>query len=101
MVERTRRRAAERKADEVQARIADMEALPYEDAIADVFVLLQRAAHGRRPARALQEVARCIRPGGDELLGTTFLREGGRRSACDLRARRQARSCCAATGPRT
>jgi SAM-dependent methyltransferase len=78
MVERTRRRAAARGLTQVQVEIADMEALPYEDAAADVFVSFSGLHMVDDPARALREVARCIRPGG-ELLGTTFLREGGRR----------------------
>jgi ubiquinone/menaquinone biosynthesis C-methylase UbiE len=78
MVERTRRRAAKRGLTQVQAGIADMEALPYGDGSADLFVSFSGLHMVADPAAAVREIARCTKPGG-ELVGTTFLREGGRR----------------------
>ena len=76
-----------------------MEALPYEDGAADLFVSFSGLHMVADPARAVIELARCTKPGG-ELVGTTFLREGdaasarsssaGRRSATP--SRRPARS---------
>ncbi len=78
MVERTRRRAEERALTQVSARIADLEALPYEDASSEVFACFSGLHMLAEPARAVKEIARCLRPGG-EVIGTTFLLEGRRR----------------------
>jgi ubiquinone/menaquinone biosynthesis C-methylase UbiE len=78
MVERTRRRADKRKLMQVSVGIADLEALPYEDARADLFACFSGLHLLADPARALREIARCLKPGG-EVIGTTFLLEGRRR----------------------
>jgi SAM-dependent methyltransferase len=79
MVERTRRRAMRRGLRQVQAGIADMEALPYADQSADLFASFSGLHMVSDPGAAVREIARCLKPGG-ELVGTTFLREGSRRS---------------------
>ena len=79
MVERTRRRAARRGLGQVQAGVADMESLPYPDASADLFASFSGLHMVAEPASAVREIARCLKPGG-ELVGTTFLQEGSRRS---------------------
>jgi ubiquinone/menaquinone biosynthesis C-methylase UbiE len=78
MLERTRRRAAKRGLTQVQTGIADFEGLPYEDASADLFASFSGLHMLAEPARAVAEIARCLKPGG-EVIGTTFLLEGGRR----------------------
>lgn len=78
MVERTRQRANKRALTQVSTGIADLEALPYEDASADLFACFSGLHMLADPARALGEIARCLKPGG-EVIGTTFLLEGRRR----------------------
>jgi ubiquinone/menaquinone biosynthesis C-methylase UbiE len=78
MVERTRRRAAERGLTQVRTGRADLEALPYEDASADLFACFSGLHMLADPARALGEIARCVKPGG-EVIGTTFVLEGNTR----------------------
>ena len=78
MVERTRRRAQERGLTQVSVGTADLEALPYERASADLFACFSGLHMLADPARAMREIARCLKPGG-EVIGTTFLLEGGRR----------------------
>lgn len=78
MVERTRRRAAARGLEQVQTGRADLEALPYPDASADLFASFSGLHMLADPARAVREIARCLKPGG-EVIGTTFLLEGSRR----------------------
>jgi ubiquinone/menaquinone biosynthesis C-methylase UbiE len=78
MVERTRTRADKRGLMQVTAGRADLEALPYEDASADLFVCFSGLHMLADPARAAREIARCLKPGG-EVIGTTFLLEGRRR----------------------
>jgi SAM-dependent methyltransferase len=78
MVERTRRRALKRGLTQVQTGIADLESLPYQDASADLFACFSGLHMLADPSRAIQEIARCLKPGG-EVIGTTFLLQGRRR----------------------
>jgi SAM-dependent methyltransferase len=78
MVERARRRASKRGLTQVQTALADLEALPYEDGSADLFASFSGLHMLADPARAVMEIARCLKPGG-EVIGTTFLLEGRRR----------------------
>jgi ubiquinone/menaquinone biosynthesis C-methylase UbiE len=78
MIERTRRRASKHGLNQVRTGLADFEALPYEDASADLFASFSGLHMLADPAGALREIARCLKPGG-EVIGTTFLREGRRR----------------------
>jgi SAM-dependent methyltransferase len=78
MLARVRRRAAERRLRQVEVVAADMCALPFEDAMADVGLSYSGLHCVPDPERAVHEIARCLRPGG-RLVGTTFLAGGARR----------------------
>lgn len=78
MLERARRRAHHRGLDEIELVRADMEALPLGDGEIDMFVSFSGLHMLADPARAIAEIARCLRPGG-EVVGTSFLREGALR----------------------
>lgn len=78
MLDRTRRRAAKLGLAQVSTDVADLEALPHEDASADLFACFSGLHMLSDPARAVREIARCLKPGG-EVIGTTFLLEGSRR----------------------
>lgn len=77
MLARCERRARERGLA-VELLEADMRALPLPDATADL-VLAYSGLHMIEDARrAVAELVRCLKPGG-ELLGSTFLADGSRR----------------------
>ena len=57
---------------------ADMGALPFADGEADLFLAFSGLHMTHQPERAVEEIGRCLKPGG-ELVGTTFLNEGSRR----------------------
>jgi ubiquinone/menaquinone biosynthesis C-methylase UbiE len=78
MLTRARRRAAARSLSQVEIAAADMTALPVADASVDLFVSFSGLHMLPEPELAVQEIARCLKPGG-RLIGTTFLREGKRR----------------------
>jgi SAM-dependent methyltransferase len=78
MLARTERRARERGLSQVEVVRANMLALPFADGEADVFVSYSGLHMLDEPERAVREIARCLKPGG-ELVGTTFLLEGSRR----------------------
>jgi ubiquinone/menaquinone biosynthesis C-methylase UbiE len=78
MLARARRRAQAQSLTQVELIEADMLALPFADAQADVFLSYSGLHMVDEPRRAVREIARCLKPGG-LLAGTTFLREGSRR----------------------
>ena len=89
MLARAGRRAAGRGLRGVELVSADMCALPFPDAQADVFLSYSGLHMVDDPQAAIAEIARCLKPGG-RLLGSTFLAGGSRRSrmAFALGARR-------------
>jgi ubiquinone/menaquinone biosynthesis C-methylase UbiE len=78
MVGRARRRAEQRGLDQIEVAQADICALPFEDATADLFLSYSGLHCVHDPERAIREAARCLKPGG-RLVGTTFLTGGTRR----------------------
>jgi ubiquinone/menaquinone biosynthesis C-methylase UbiE len=78
MLERAARRAEAQGLNQVEFRRADMLALPFEDNTADVVLSFSGLHMVDDPERAVSELTRCLKPGG-ELIGTTFLREGSHR----------------------
>jgi ubiquinone/menaquinone biosynthesis C-methylase UbiE len=78
MLARARRRAGKRSLSQVEFVTADMCALPFADAQADLFLSYSGLHMIEDPEPAVREIARCLKPGG-EVVGTTFLAEGSRR----------------------
>ena len=68
MLAQARRLARERGALNVRFRLGDAEALPYPDASFDRVTARQCMHHFPDPGRALDEIARVLRPGGALLL---------------------------------
>jgi ubiquinone/menaquinone biosynthesis C-methylase UbiE len=79
MLTRARRRAHARSLNQIEVRAADMTALPFPDGQADLFVSYSGLHMVDDPGQAVNEIARCLRPGG-QLVGTTFLAQGARRA---------------------
>lgn len=77
MLARCERRARERGVD-VELVQADMRALPLPDGCADLVLAYSGLHMVGEPQRAVSELMRCLKPGG-ELVGSTFLAEGARR----------------------
>lgn len=77
MLERCRRRAAERGLDPASVELLedDMQALSLPDACADLCVSYSGLHMVGDPVAAIREMARCLKPGG-ELVGSTLLRAG-------------------------
>jgi ubiquinone/menaquinone biosynthesis C-methylase UbiE len=78
MLERARERARAASLEQVELVRADMLALPFPSDTADLFVSYSGLHMVEQQEHAVQEIARCLKSGG-ELVGTTFLREGTRR----------------------
>jgi SAM-dependent methyltransferase len=76
MLERTAKRARDRGLGQVEVVQADMLALPFADQEAELVLTLSGLHMVAEPERAVAELVRCLKPGG-ELVGTTFVREGG------------------------
>jgi SAM-dependent methyltransferase len=53
-----------RRHDNVRAQIADVHALPFRDKSFDTVIVFHTLTYAQRPARALAECARVLRPGG-------------------------------------
>jgi SAM-dependent methyltransferase len=79
MLRRAERRAKERSLDQIELVAADMTALPFADAEADLFLSYSGLHMVDDPEPAVMEIARCLKPGG-QLVGTTFLSDGSRRA---------------------
>lgn len=54
----------------------DLERMPFEDASFEFITCISTIEHCRRPERALEEMMRCLRPGGRLLLTTDHHRKG-------------------------
>jgi len=79
MLERAERRATSRSLRQVEFVIADMTDLPFADNQADLFLSYSGLHMIDEPKAAIEEMARCLKPGG-QLLGATFFSDGSRRS---------------------
>jgi ArsR family transcriptional regulator len=64
MIEVGREQALRNGIDNVDFRLGDMEELPIEDAAVDLVFFSQSLHHALHPARAVDEAARILRPGG-------------------------------------
>ncbi len=89
MLKRAERRARSRSLDQVELVVADMTALPFADAEADLFLSYSGLHMVGDVEVAVREIARCLKPGG-ELIGTSFFVNESRRAQriFDLGARR-------------
>jgi len=79
MVRRVGRRARERSLQQVEPLVADMTELPLADGEVDLFLSYSGLHMVPDPQRAIAEIARCLRPGG-QLIGTTFFSDASRRA---------------------
>jgi ubiquinone/menaquinone biosynthesis C-methylase UbiE len=78
MLARAKRRAGGRSLSQVEFVSADMCALPFADATADLCLSYSGLHAVADPEAAVSELARCLKPGG-ELVGSMFLSKGTRR----------------------
>ena len=78
MLGRAKRRAEARSLSQVEAIEADMTELPFADGEVDLFLSISGLHMLPDPERAVAEIGRCLKPGG-QLSGTTFLNDGTRR----------------------
>jgi len=88
MLDRADRQRRRRSLSQVECLRADAAHLPIADASVDLCF-----SHGglhcfARPTEALDEIARCLRPGG-RLVGTSFVRPGTRRQRFLFRGERR------------
>ncbi|MGH2904497.1 MAG: class I SAM-dependent methyltransferase [Solirubrobacteraceae bacterium] len=79
MLARARRRARARSLSQVEFVVADMTELPFADGEVDLFLSYSGLHMLSAPELAVQEIGRCLKPGG-RLHGTTFLAGGSRRA---------------------
>jgi ubiquinone/menaquinone biosynthesis C-methylase UbiE len=79
MLERAERRARKRSLKQIEFIPADMTALPFADAEADLFLSYSGLHMVSDPQQAVREIARCLKPGG-QVLGTSFFSDGSRRA---------------------
>lgn len=79
MLSRAERRARRRSLEQIEFVLADMTALPFGDAEADLILSYSGLHMVDNPHQALREIARCLKPGG-QLIGTTFFSDGSRRA---------------------
>jgi SAM-dependent methyltransferase len=79
MLQRVERRARELSLPQVETVLADMTELPFADAEADLFLSYSGLHMIHNPERAVREIARCLKPGG-EVVGTALFSDGTRRA---------------------
>ena len=79
MLTRAARRARKRSLSQIELVVADMTALPFADAEADLFLSYSGLHMVDDPERVVKEIARCLKPGG-RVIGTTFLSDGSKRA---------------------
>ena len=79
MLRRAECRARKRSIRQVEFIAADMTALPFADAEADLFLSYSGLHMVSDAEGAVMEIARCLKPGG-QLIGTTFFSDGSRRA---------------------
>lgn len=85
MLGRAERRARRRSLGQVECVAADMTDLPFADAEVDLFLSYSGLHMIDEPRRAVEEIARCLKPGG-RVIGTAFFAEGSRRASWIFRA---------------
>jgi SAM-dependent methyltransferase len=79
MLRRAQRRARRRSLTQIELVAADMTALPFAHAEADLFLSYSGLHMVDDPAQAVREISRCLKPGG-EVIGTTFFSDGSWRA---------------------
>jgi ubiquinone/menaquinone biosynthesis C-methylase UbiE len=79
MLARARRRAQRRSLRQIELLTADMTNLPFPDESADLCLSYSGLHMVDDPERAVSEIVRCLKPGG-QLIGTTFIADGTRRA---------------------
>jgi ubiquinone/menaquinone biosynthesis C-methylase UbiE len=79
MLRRAKRRAGARSLEQVELLEADMTELPFADGEVDLFLSYSGLHMIPDPERAVAEMARCLKPGG-ELIGTAFFSDVSRRA---------------------
>lgn len=79
MLSRAERRARKRSLKQIEFKVADMTALPFADADADLFLSYSGLHMVEDPEQAVKEIARCLKPGG-RVIGTTFLSDESKRA---------------------
>jgi ubiquinone/menaquinone biosynthesis C-methylase UbiE len=79
MVKRAERRARARSLRQVEPLVADMTELPFADEEIDLFLSYSGLHMVPDPQRAVAEIARCLKPGG-QLIGTTFFSDASLRA---------------------
>jgi SAM-dependent methyltransferase len=79
MLRRAERRARKRSLAQVECVTANMTALPFADGEADLLLSYSGLHMVDDPKRAIEEMARCLKPGG-RVIGTTFLADASRRA---------------------
>jgi len=85
MLRRAERRAKARSLEQVELLVADMTDLPFADGEVDLLLSYSGLHMVPEPEKAVAEMARCLKPGG-QLIGTTFLADAGRRARALFRA---------------
>lgn len=85
MLRRAGRRARRRSLGQVDLLTADMTDLPFADAEVDLFLSYSGLHMIHEPQRAIVEIARCLKPGG-EVVGAAFFDDGSRRARWLFRA---------------
>jgi SAM-dependent methyltransferase len=85
MLRRAGRRARARSLKQVELLVADMNELPFADGEVDLLLSYSGLHMVPDPERAVAEMARCLKPGG-QLIGTTFLADASRRARALFRA---------------
>jgi ubiquinone/menaquinone biosynthesis C-methylase UbiE len=78
MLARARRCADDLHLDQIELVSGDMRELPFADAMADLCLSVSGLHMIPDPERAIADMGRCVKPGG-EIVGTTFLADGGLR----------------------
>ncbi len=78
MLRRAERRAAGGSLDQVEVMEADMTELPFGNEEVDLFLSFSGLHMVPNPERAVAEIGRCLKPGG-EVVGTSFFFDGTRR----------------------
>jgi ubiquinone/menaquinone biosynthesis C-methylase UbiE len=79
MLQRAERKARTRSLRQVEFVGADMAELPFGDAEVDLFLSYSGLHMIDEPRRAIDEIARCLKPGG-RVIGTAFFSGGSRRA---------------------
>jgi SAM-dependent methyltransferase len=86
---RRARREAERRELTVELVAADMQKLPFADRSFDVCASFSGLHHLPEPERAVEELVRCLKPGG-RLIGCTFVTGTGGRGERSVRLSKRA-----------